>query len=80
MYYTYLLRSKLDSSLYVGFTVDLKKRIERHNRGKEQYTKKKAPWELIFYAAFLTRKEAVNFEKYLKSGSGREFIRKRINI
>ena len=80
MYYTYLIQSEKDESIYIGFTGDLEKRIKRHNEGREKYTKKKIPWKLVFYAAFRTQKEATDFEKYLKSGSGKEFIRRRINL
>ena len=78
MFYTYIIQSKKDNSLYTGFTRDLRKRVKRHNLGKEGYTKNKIPWKLIFYTAFKTQKKATEFEKYLKSGSGKEFIRRRI--
>ena len=80
MYYIYLIQSKIDDSKYVGYTNNLEDRIKRHNTGKEKYTKNKKPWKLIYYSAFRSRKEATDFEKYLKSGSGREFIRRRINL
>lgn len=78
MFYTYLLESKTDGTLYIGLTNNVTARLERHNKGMESYTKTKLPWELLFYAAFRTRVEAASFEKYLKSGSGKEFVRKRI--
>ncbi len=78
MFYTYVIQSLVDKTLYVGMTNNLEDRIKRHNKKIEEYTSRKAPWDLLFYAAFKTRVEASNFEKYLKSGSGREFIKKRI--
>ena len=80
MFYTYLIQSEKDESIYIGFTGDLEKRIIRHNDEKEKYTQKKIPWKLVFYTAFRTQKEATDFEKYLKSGSGKEFIRRRVDL
>ena len=80
MYYTYVIQSKKDKLLYTGYTDNLEARIKRHNEGKEKYTKNKKPWNIVFYCAFRTRNEATDFEKYLKSGSGREFIKKRVDL
>ncbi|MCL4419249.1 GIY-YIG nuclease family protein [Patescibacteria group bacterium] len=55
MYYTYVLRSKLDSNLYVGFTEDLKSRFEQHSNGKVIATKHRLPLELIYYEACLSK-------------------------
>lgn len=78
MFYTYVIQSEVDQTLYIGLTNSVKNRLERHNAGQEDYTSKKRPWVLLFYAAFRSREEAADFEKYLKSGSGREFIRRRV--
>ncbi len=80
MFYTYIIQSDIDQTLYIGLTNNIQQRLERHNAGSEEYTSKKRPWQILFYAAFRTRLEAAQFEKYLKSGSGREFIRKRIQL
>ena len=79
MYYVYLLRSKIEQEQkYVGFTEDLKLRVKEHNSGKSKHTKKYAPWDLIFYSAFQDKHKALDFEKYLKSHSGRAFSEKRL--
>ena len=70
MYYVYILQSKSDSRLYIGYTSDLKKRFIEHNSGKSTYTKTRGPWSLIYYEAFKSRKDAKNREVYLKSGWG----------
>jgi predicted GIY-YIG superfamily endonuclease len=78
MYYVYVIKSKIDDRLYVGFSNELKQRIKSHNAGQSIYTAKYKPWKLIFYAAFENEKSAKEFEKYLKSHSGRAFIYKRL--
>jgi len=64
--------------IYVGFTQDLKKRLANHNSGTTEHTKKYLPWELIMYLAFSNKIKALEFEKYLKSHSGRAFRDKRL--
>ncbi len=58
---------------YVGFSEDIKTRIIDHDQGKCDTTKKFRPVKLIWYCDFVNKKQALEFEKYLKSGSGTEF-------
>ena len=74
-YYTYVLQSQKDNSLYIGYTSDLKKRFVEHNNGQSQATKPFRPYKLIFYEAFLDRVDAKNREKYLKGGYGRKTVK-----
>ncbi len=77
MYYTYIIKSSVASGqVYIGHTSDLKNRLKSHNSGESIHTKKFKPWWLEFYAAFIDKKKAIDFEKYLKSGSGRAFTKK----
>jgi predicted GIY-YIG superfamily endonuclease len=77
MFYTYILRSiECPEKHYTGHTADLKIRLAEHNRGKCPQTAKFAPWKLQCYFAFETENLARNFERYLKSGSGRAFAKK----
>ncbi len=78
MYYCYILQSLKDKSYYIGSTQDLKKRIDKHNHKEVTYSSTKAPFELVWYSAFLTKQKAVDFEMYLKSGSGFAFRNKRL--
>jgi predicted GIY-YIG superfamily endonuclease len=78
MYYVYILQSKKDKSFYTGFTEDLKQRIKEHNWHLAEYSKSKAPFELTWFCAFKNKKKALDFEKYLKQGSGFAFARKRL--
>jgi len=74
-YYAYVLQSQKDQSLYIGYTSDLRKRFKEHNDGKNLATKPFRPYSLIFYEAFLNRKDAKNREAYLKGGYGRKTIK-----
>ncbi|MBU1065833.1 GIY-YIG nuclease family protein [bacterium] len=46
-YFTYILQSGLDQSFYIGYTANIKKRLEEHNNGESRYTKRKIPWKLV---------------------------------
>ncbi len=72
MFYVYNLKCK--DGFYIGCTNDLKDRINRHTLGQVDATKNRLPLELISYFAFKDKYTAFNFEKYLKSGSGRAFL------
>ena len=76
MYYIYSL--KCQDGYYVGCTDDLKDRIERHKRGQVISTSNRLPIKLEFYFAISDKLKAFQFEKYLKSGSGRAFINKHL--
>lgn len=77
-YYVYLIRSLKDSSWYIGFTENLKTRIKEHNADGNISTKNKTPYELIYFEGYLSKLDALGREKFLKSGSGRKFIRKQL--
>lgn len=79
MFYVYLIKSlNWHSHKYIGFTSDLKRRIREHNLGNSRHTAKFMPWELITYLGFSDKGRALEFEKYLKSHSGRAFAEKRL--
>lgn len=61
---------------YTGCTNDLKSRLEKHNNAYVPATKTRLPVKLITYLAFANKHTAFSFEKYLKSGSGRAFMKK----
>lgn len=66
MYYVYLIRSKGDNSLYVGYTDNLKRRLTEHNTKKNKSTKNKAPYELIYYESYKHKSDAQYREYNLK--------------
>ena len=75
----YILRSLKDKTrIYIGFTQNLERRLKEHNQGDTAYTKKFTPWEVETYINFKNRNRALNFEKYLKKGSGNAFLKKRL--
>jgi putative endonuclease len=78
MYYTYILKSKVDEYLYIGFTKNLKKRFYEHNQGLVKSTKHRKPFKLIYYEACLSKEKALKREKYFKTGFGKKFLKERI--
>lgn len=79
-FYTYVLRSLKDSNLYIGWTNNLKLRLENHNKGKVDSTKSRLPLELVYFEGCLNKQSAIRREKTLKTGFGRKFLKKRIAI
>jgi len=77
-YFVYILLSQKDSSLYVGLTHDIKKRFGEHQNGLGKFTKGHLPYKLVFVSMFSDKFIAARFERYLKSASGKAFIRKRL--
>jgi putative endonuclease len=77
-YYTYILKSKKDGKLYIGWTDDLKQRISIHNKGLVEATKYRRPMILEYYEACKDKAKAIKREKYFKTGFGRRFLRDRI--
>ena len=78
MYYVYLIRSTKDpSKTYIGYTIDLDQRMEKHNNGASIYTSDDRPWVLVTYVVFSEQSKAIEFEKYLKIGSGHAFAKRR---
>ena len=77
-YYVYILDSINFNQLYIGYTDDLKNRIEQHNKGLNKSTKRYAPWRLIYYEACLNQEDAERREKYLKKTQGRRMLKRRL--
>ena len=77
MYFVYILKSLKYGKLYTGYKNDLKRRFFEHNRGLIKITKRRRPFKLIFYEAFLNQQDATAREKYFKSLYGSK-ERKRI--
>ena len=78
MTYVYILRSVSGDHYYVGMTEDLKNRLSRHNAGDVPHTAKYRPWVVKTYVALSDTERAVNFERYLKTASGRAFAKKHL--
>ena len=78
MFYVYVLKSVIDSNLYVGYTQDLKNRILQHDKGLVSSTKKRRPLFLIYYEACLNQQDATHREKYLKTSWGKRYLKSRL--
>jgi len=78
MHYTYILWSKKSSNFYFGSTADVQKRLEEHNSGNVTSTSPHVPWKLVWYGGFESKQLAKDFERYLKTGSGKAFAYKRL--
>jgi len=78
-HYVYILASEADETRrYTGLTENLESRIKAHNNGQVPHTSKYRPWRIETAIAFRSREKAAQFEKYLKSHSGRAFAKKRL--
>lgn len=78
MFTVYAIKSERQNYIYVGMTSDLSKRINAHNSGYEKTTKAYRPFVLIYEEVFEVRIKAREKEKYLKTTSGKRFLRKQI--
>jgi putative endonuclease len=74
-YVIYAIKSSFADRIYVGFTLDLERRIKEHNQGRTRSTKGFRPWVLIYSESAENRKEARDREKYFKGGCGKEFLK-----
>ncbi len=75
MYYVYVIKSLNHEKYYTGHTNNIERRLKEHNIGKTKSIKSFAPFELVYFEKFSNREDAIGREKYLKSGSGREFLK-----
>lgn len=80
MYYTYVIKSLKNGSLYKGHCEDISIRLEQHNNGMTQSIKHNTPFEVIYFEEFKTREEAIKREKYFKSAVGRRFLKKKLAL
>lgn len=65
--------------LYKGYTDNLERRLKEHNNGYVRATRNKRPLELIYYEAYRNKTDAMNREKYFKTGWGRDYLKKVLN-
>jgi putative endonuclease len=77
MHYVYVLRSVRDHGFYIGYTSNLRTRLQ-HSEGNSFATSYRGPWKLIYYEAYLEQADALGREKYLKSGAGRRFFQSQL--
>jgi putative endonuclease len=75
MFTVYAIKSNKRKYIYVGLTQNLDRRLDEHNGGRNKSTKPYRPFKLIYSEKFDTRLEARRREKFLKGGSGKEFLK-----
>jgi putative endonuclease len=73
-FYIYVLESLVDGKRYIGYTHDLKRRLEEHGKGKSFSTKFRLPFKLIYYEGCLHSEDAKRRENYLKTSQGAKFL------
>ena len=79
MYFTYIIYSKSKDKYYVGYTHDLKLRLERHNSGWSRSSKSGIPWIMKYHEEYKTKSEAVKRENEIKRKKSRKYIERLIN-
>lgn len=77
-YYLYILQSQKDGKFYTGVTSDLRKRVKEHNSGKNISTRYRRPLKLIYYEAYLLKKDVEAREQYLKTSMGKRVLKKQL--
>jgi len=76
--YVYVLRSHADHQFYLGLTRNLPARVQSHNQGLVPSTKKRAPFQLVYWEGCLNESDAAQREKYLKTAWGKRYIKTRL--
>ncbi len=80
MFFTYVLYSKKDGKLYIGYSSDVIERYNYHCKGFVSATVHRRPLELIYYEAYLTEQEAKRRERFLKGGAGRLQLKAQLEL
>jgi len=75
VYYLYILLSEKDNKRYVGFSENLKRRINEHYSGSVKSAKNRRPLKLIYFEEYESKGDAIKREKFFKSGLGRSFLK-----
>ncbi|NNE29509.1 MAG: GIY-YIG nuclease family protein [Saprospiraceae bacterium] len=79
MWTVYAIKSLYRNYIYVGLTNNLERRVSEHNKGYNKKTKPYLPFTLLHSEVFPSREEARKREKQLKSGSGKEFLKRSLD-
>ena len=74
-FYVYVLFSKKDRKLYIGFTKNIQNRVNLHHKGHVTSTAPRRPLLLIYYEAHANKSTALRREKYFKTTSGRRTLK-----
>ncbi len=74
-FFVYVIQSEVNGQLYKGLTSSVEKRLKEHNAGRSFSTKPYRPWRLVYVKEFDNRISAREYEKFLKTGVGREYLK-----
>jgi len=77
MFYVYILQSFKDKKFYIGYSSDLKRRLEEHKTGGSKSTKCRLPFKLLYYEAHTSKKDAQRRERYFKTDKGKSSLKQR---
>ncbi|MBI4993564.1 GIY-YIG nuclease family protein [Candidatus Wolfebacteria bacterium] len=75
-HFVYILFSHKDMGIYIGFTDNLPRRIKEHHQGNVKSTENRRPIDLIYFEGYKNKKDALQREMYLKTGWGRNYLKK----
>ncbi|MDO8620292.1 MAG: GIY-YIG nuclease family protein [bacterium] len=78
MFCTYVLQSKMNGELYIGYTANIKRRLTEHNQGLNLSTKRYRPWKLIYCEVCIEKSDATRREGYFKTTQGRRLLKRRL--
>jgi len=78
MFYVYVLKSQKDRKYYTGYTKSIRERFKKHNTGGVTSTKHRVNLELVYLEGSLNEFDSIRREKFLKSGRGKVFLKKRL--
>ena len=82
-YFVYVISSDQNSktTTYVGYTNNLKKRLNLHNKGKGAKFTRGRRWKIIYTEKLATKSEAISREYYIKKNRKfRNFIKKKLDV
>ena len=77
-YFVYVLQNP-EGRLYIGFTADLTRRVRQHQEDEGGWTRRRGPWELVYYETFTDQLEAIRRERNLKRGKSNQELRIRLS-
>ncbi len=80
MYFVYVIENVADQTWYIGFTTDVARRLEEHQKkiGGEYTKRHGGEWHIIYLEGYLEKSDAIGRERYLKSGAGRLYLKKQM--
>ena len=78
MFYVYVLKSLKDGKFYIGFSADLRRRLQEHKLGGSKSTRSRLPFKLVYYEAHTSKDDARRREKYFKTSKGKSSLRQMI--